>query len=163
MGLLDNVDEQLNKMRIIDESLKAFKKLKVKNINLSNQINKRAKKQKHIKLGHNYYKKIKKVKNISNRKERNRCPREYKLYIISKWWDIRKNEYYQKYPRICSACGSTAFIVLHHLFYGNYSREKDEDLTPLCSSCHHEFHRTYLLKRNLRKSTKYFIKNKKHL
>ena len=161
MGLLDNIDEQLEQIQLVNKSLIEYKGLKLKNINSITAQNKKYAKQKHVRLGHNYYKKIKKVRTINNRQERDRCPKSYNLYIVSKWWEKRKNKYYKTHKRICSACNSTEHIVLHHIIYGNYGNEDDINLVPLCSSCHHEFHKTYLLKKNMRKSTRLFIESKK--
>lgn len=161
MGLLDNIDEQLKDIQRVSESLKVYKKLKVRNIKTLTEGH-RTPKQKHVRLGNNYYKKIKKHKNVV-RYRTNRCPKTYQLYITSKWWIERKNRYYQNNKRICTACGSFEHIVLHHMVYKNYGNEKDTHLTPLCQNCHSEFHRTYLLKKDMIKSTLQFIENKKQL
>jgi hypothetical protein len=161
MGLLDNVEEQLKEIQLVKDSLREYKKLKLKNIKSIQEQEKKYKKQKHVRLGHNFYKKIKKVRNINNRKERDRCPKSYNLYITSKWWEKRKNKYYKTHKRVCNACNSTEHIILHHIVYGKYGKEPDNNLVPLCRKCHTEFHKTYILKKNMRKSTNNFILSKK--
>lgn len=82
----------------------------------------------------------KKKKKVSVRGYSKRPPRVYKLYIKSIWWTRRKNDYYQNHKKRCALCSSCEHVQLHHLKYGNFGFEKDEDLIPLCKQHHEEFH-----------------------
>lgn len=107
----------------------------------------------------NGYKKKKK----SKRKYSKRIPRKYEVYISSKWWIKRKNEYYKVYPKVCIACLSTKYVDLHHLLYTNFGRELDEHLVPLCRDCHIEYHALNGTHYNMVKSTRDFIEQKRSL
>jgi len=83
--------------------------------------------------------------------KKDRCPRTYKAYIKSKFWEERKNKFYQNVGRICAVCGSTNQMSVHHLKYGSFGKERDEDLVALCWSCHEEFHTIYGVTRDCHK------------
>jgi hypothetical protein len=68
---------------------------------------------------------------------------EYSSYITSSKWERRKGRYYAKHPRVCRGCGAKTNIHLHHHTYKRLGHELDEDLVPLCESCHvlvHQYH-----------------------
>lgn len=94
-------------------------------------------------------------------KVRKRIPTKYKDYIKSKYWKIRKNEYWQKHEKICMACTSKKRIILHHMKYGQYGYEPDENLVSLCNDCHEEFHANNELKKDMKESTSAFIISKR--
>ncbi len=103
-----------------------------------------------------------KTKRKGNKKKKTtRVPVKYKLYIVSKHWENRKNLYYQSHKRICQACNSSSNIAVHHMFYGNYGQEKDEHLVALCRDCHEEFHTIYGVKKNMINFTNEFIEEKR--
>jgi len=109
-----------------------------------------------------------KVKPDTTRKKRirkgsKRIPKKYNLYIKSKHWDKRKNVFWKKHERKCVICGSSGFINLHHIVYGNYGIEKDEHLVALCRYHHQLYHDTYKTKRNMEKETLEFICEQKEL
>lgn len=85
---------------------------------------------------------------------------DYFEYIHSELWIKRKELYYKKHPKQCRACGRFDKIHLHHLKYGYWTREKDEDLMPLCEPCHAEFHTIYGTGKYLKHNTHLFIKQK---
>jgi hypothetical protein len=69
----------------------------------------------------------------------------YNRYINSPAWSDRKRAYFSTYARVCAFCGTTDDIHLHHHTYDRMGRELDEDLVPLCVSCHdavHDYHRS---------------------
>lgn len=69
---------------------------------------------------------------------------DYLRYIRSAKWDRRKVDYYSKHPKVCRACGTKNEIHLHHHTYRRMRHELDEDLVPLCRTCHelcHAHHR----------------------
>jgi hypothetical protein len=76
-------------------------------------------------------------------REYKRIPKQYQVYIKSKWWTKRKNKYYQENGRKCAICNSSEHIQLHHLKYGNFGEEKDQDLLALCRFHHTDFHDKY--------------------
>lgn len=88
------------------------------------------------------------------RKYKNRCPQKYGVYILSKWWGKRKDEFWRKYGKKCGLCGSPRFVQLHHAYYGEYGKEKDEDLVPLCQPHHEQLHSIIgKTKKDMRKET----------
>jgi hypothetical protein len=54
-------------------------------------------------------------------------------YLKSQAWEVRKKQYFSKYPKECSVCGETDGIELLHLSHGNYGHERDRDLVVLCT------------------------------
>lgn len=99
-----------------------------------------------------------KIKRRKERKHLNRFPKTYSIYIKSKWWEERKNRYFQNNPRKCAVCGSCNFVQLHHAVYANYGKEKDEHLFALCSFHHKKFHEHFgKPTRNMVKATNNFI------
>lgn len=98
-------------------------------------------------------KKVKKKK----RKPR-KTIRSYKTYMQSPLWEKRKNRYWQKYKKICEACGKKKYVTLHHQIYNNnYGDEPDDEVTALCHECHHNFHEFYGCKKDMRKETEEFL------
>ncbi len=87
----------------------------------------------------------------------------YTNYINSDKWREIKNRYYQKFPRKCAACLSSKKIHLHHMVYGNFGDEKDEDLIPLCEPHHADYHRANGTQRNMKRTTLAFIEQIKSL
>jgi hypothetical protein len=68
----------------------------------------------------------------------------YDDYMASARWRSRREAYYARYPRVCRACETNKNIHLHHHTYARMGHEHDDDLIPLCETCHmqvHEFHR----------------------
>lgn len=80
---------------------------------------------------------------VINRKYENRCPKRYEVYILSKWWEERKNDYYKVYGYKCELCGKANRIHLHHIWYGEHGKESDQQLIALCQKHHKEFHDIY--------------------
>jgi hypothetical protein len=71
---------------------------------------------------------------------------QYEEYISSEHWRARKTAYYRLHAKICAGCGSKDEIHLHHHTYKNFTQELDEDLVPLCETCHvavHRYHRKF--------------------
>ncbi len=101
----------------------------------------------------------KKILRIGRQRNTTRIPKKYSVYIKSKWWEERKNKYYRAHKKICTKCGSTDFIDLHHIIYNRsqFGCEPDVDLSPLCKKCHCAFHEIYGVKRNMTKFFKEFL------
>lgn len=102
-------------------------------------------------------------KNKRRQRKYKRIPTQYKVYIKSKWWTRRKNQYYQLNVKQCQACLSNKYINLHHMLYVDYGRELDENLVALCKGCHEEYHLKYGVKRNMINDTNKFIIEKREL
>ena len=66
--------------------------------------------------------------------------REYKNYIASDRWARKKQKYFQKHKKECSACGQKNNIHLHHKTYSRLTIERPNDLVPICKSCHDKIH-----------------------
>lgn len=64
----------------------------------------------------------------------------YDRYMQSSRWAKRKVEYYQRNHKLCWRCGTTVGIHLHHHTYLRMGHELDEDLVPLCQTCHQRAH-----------------------
>lgn len=64
----------------------------------------------------------------------------YLAYIRSPSWAKRREAYFESHPKRCNSCGTASKIHLHHSTYENLFSEKDEDLMPLCGSCHAGLH-----------------------
>ena len=93
------------------------------------------------------------------RHERGVSPRrlQYENFINSPLWEQVKNGYYQRNPRRCAACDTYQHINLHHMVYGNFGEEKDEELVALCSPHHKQYHTENGTQRNMLSKTTFFI------
>jgi hypothetical protein len=70
--------------------------------------------------------------------------REYETYMVSEEWICRKTAYFARHPKICHGCGDKVNIHLHHHTYERVGgTELDDDLVPLCETCHALVHRYY--------------------
>lgn len=104
--------------------------------------------------------KPKKYKNKIVRKlKQSKCPKQYDKYIKSTYWTQRKNKYYQTYMKMCTRCGSKKFVSLHHKKYDNnvFGDEPDNQLCPLCNTCHAIFHEKYGVKTDMMLETELFV------
>jgi hypothetical protein len=91
-----------------------------------------------------YFKFERDLKKITKKnRQYKRCPKRYEVYLRSHWWEERKNKYYQKNGRKCAICGQTEYIHLHHIYYGDYGNEPDEQLVAFCKYHHDLFHKRY--------------------
>jgi len=98
-----------------------------------------------------------KHKKLSKKARKDRVPKKYKIYIESHHWEDRKNKYYQTHEKRCKKCLSYNHVSLHHIVYGNYGRELDQDLAPLCENCHRDFHNKYGVEKNSHNSFMEFM------
>lgn len=122
--------------RLQREAERAWKEIKVNDVTkLQGKSFKKVRK----KFGKLRIKLLKSRKN--KRKYLNRIPKSYNIYIKSKFWEDRKNLYWQKYGKKCQICLTTNFVHLHHAFYGDYGIEKDSNLVSLCEYHHLKFHK----------------------
>ena len=65
----------------------------------------------------------------------------YNAYMSSNAWAKVKRRVLAARRAICSTCGSTANIHVHHKTYERLGAELDEDLEILCKPCHMQLHR----------------------
>lgn len=95
-------------------------------------------------------------------KPKEQIPQKYSEYIQSKFWIKRREKFLREKGSVCRACSSTINIQVHHVVYGGFGREKDEDLIALCELCHIEFHEIYGANGNMKKDTADFLWWKRH-
>lgn len=84
-----------------------------------------------------------KSKPIPNKpkKKKERIP--YHLQLQDKRWLKRREEIFAVKGKVCSRCGATVNLHVHHLryLYGKMAWEyKDKDLVVLCDHCHKAAH-----------------------
>lgn len=85
---------------------------------------------------------------------------KYEEYINSKEWLIRKDNYFQSHPKRCKKCRTKDQIHLHHKSYKNLGSEPDNDLVPLCNSCHQKLHKMVKIRGcGLEKGTEIFLRS----
>jgi 5-methylcytosine-specific restriction endonuclease McrA len=61
---------------------------------------------------------------------------EYKAYLRSDAWRVRRERALEVAGRRCQRCPACTDLQVHHLRYTNLGNELDEDLEVLCSRCH---------------------------
>jgi hypothetical protein len=81
----------------------------------------------------------------------------YNNFINSPIWQGIKNKYWQTHARKCAACNSSKFIHLHHMVYGQFGEEQEDDLIPLCKTHHDQYHSENGTERNMKSKTMEFI------
>ena len=91
------------------------------------------------------------------REEGPRCVLFYRDYITSELWEERKRQYFERYAKACKICGSTTYVQLNHIKYGNYGQERDRDLVPLCRDHHQALHDMIGVKSNMHYQTAFFL------
>lgn len=65
---------------------------------------------------------------------------DYRRYIKSKAWRIKREAALKHYGACCAFCHRTDRLEVHHRHYNSLGREKMKDLLVLCESCHKEEH-----------------------
>ena len=61
---------------------------------------------------------------------------EYEAYLRSPAWKAKREEVFLVYGRLCSVCGSTKYLQVHHKTYKRIFKEHIDDLQVLCKTCH---------------------------
>jgi hypothetical protein len=164
MGLLDTLEQQNKEIESIENSLLNKPKENYYNFKYKKQFSvpgffRKSRKQRAKQIS----KRERKKKYRKERLYKNRIPHKYSLYIKSIFWTQRRNKYYQKHSRVCSVCGSSKFIVLHHTLYANLGKEKDEHLIPFCRFHHNLFHKTNGTHKDMIEQTNKFIGEQRSL
>lgn len=60
----------------------------------------------------------------------------YKHYLKSLHWKEFRKDYFKRYDRVCSVCGSKNQVQLHHKTYSKLWHEEFTDVVALCKICH---------------------------
>lgn len=84
----------------------------------------------------------------------------YRDYIKSPYWTERKRLYFETHPHVCAVCGHPD-VDLHHLKYGEYGREEDKNLAPLCRVHHQALHVSMKLRKNTFYQSRSFIEDER--
>lgn len=72
--------------------------------------------------------------------------KQYKVYLKSKEWKVKRQAAILYYHGRCRKCRSTKNIEVHHKTYRNIFHESLEDLQLLCNKCHRAYHRKQIKK-----------------
>ena len=64
----------------------------------------------------------------------------YKDYLNDKSWNARRSKSLKRGNYLCSRCGSTRDLNVHHLTYARIGQEEQDDLIVLCRRCHSIVH-----------------------
>jgi len=82
----------------------------------------------------------------------------YYNYIKSLLWSNRRELYFLNFEKKCTKCYTTSDIQLHHVKYGEYDgNEQDFDLSPLCDTCHKQFHEKHGVHKDMHKIYKHWL------
>jgi predicted nuclease with TOPRIM domain len=65
--------------------------------------------------------------------------KEYKEYLKSEVWSIRRQVCLERFGGQCAMCENKAWHA-HHRTYDRVGHENVYDLTALCGECHEKFH-----------------------
>jgi len=90
-----------------------------------------------------------KRKSQKRKKTRTKRMQAYNAYLESDRWKEKRDRIMKKAGGKCRFCGKPATQV-HHETYKRSGREKDVDLTAVCTHCHAMLHRKYDQARGLR-------------
>ena len=63
----------------------------------------------------------------------------YRAYLETGYWQEKRKRIIQKAGGRCRRCDARATTV-HHERYRGFGRERDTDLTAVCSRCHTMLH-----------------------
>jgi 5-methylcytosine-specific restriction endonuclease McrA len=84
-----------------------------------------------------------KPSHIATKKQRKKNDKKtYQKFLNSPYWKMVRKEVLQRDKKMCTKCGSTADLQVHHLTYVNHGNEMYhlEDLVTLCEICHKKEH-----------------------
>lgn len=97
------------------------------------------------------------------KKKKVRGRTSYENFINSPEWAAIRNRYWRGHPKKCAVCDTASYIHLHHMVYGEFGQEKDEDLIPLCKNHHEEYHAQNGTQRDMRNRTMEFVGARKRI
>lgn len=67
---------------------------------------------------------------------------EYKAYLKSPQWEVKRQLVLERDHYQCCFCGTDKNLQIHHKRYDNLGCEPLEDLATFCKSCHQAGHRS---------------------
>lgn len=109
--------------------------------------------------------KRRKNKNIpfsrKHKKQKKTRTLKYREFIKSKAWRNFKFFYWQTHKKICAACDGNKRMCIHHVHYGYLGREREQDVVPLCWTCHEALHNEYGTATVMIDQTNEFIESKR--
>ena len=112
------------------------------------------------KIARRYFRRCRKVLFGGGRRTREERPLRFKYneYIQSNVWSSRRNRFFKKFGRACTACGGFKKIHLHHMVYTKYDgNEPDAHLVALCEAHHNGYHKEYGVKKSMITTTIEYI------
>lgn len=65
---------------------------------------------------------------------------QYKSYIKSKKWRLKRLEVIRRASGICERCQQWPIVNVHHLTYERLGSELPGDLLGVCTKCHQDLH-----------------------
>ena len=74
------------------------------------------------------------------REARKQRQREYRQYLRSDGWKLRRQVALDRAGGFCEDCGARGSFEVHHLTYKRKGNERPEDLVAVCRRCHQERH-----------------------
>lgn len=74
------------------------------------------------------------------REARRQRQREYRAYLRSDGWKLRRQVALDRAGGFCEDCGAPESFEVHHLTYKRKGNERPEDLVAVCRQCHKERH-----------------------
>jgi HNH endonuclease len=75
------------------------------------------------------------------REARKQRQREYRQYLRSEGWKLRRQVALDRAGGFCEDCGARESFEVHHRTYKRKGNERPEDLVAVCRRCHKERHR----------------------
>lgn len=77
---------------------------------------------------------------LRNLRKMKRHTDEYKEYLRSTEWLIKRKQVFKQKGRVCERCTSKKKIHVHHATYEHLFNELLEELFVFCEACHNEYH-----------------------
>ena len=65
---------------------------------------------------------------------------EYRRYLRSPSWTVRRQSALARAAGHCRDCGRALPLEVHHLTYARVGREHKKDLRAICANCHAKRH-----------------------
>lgn len=71
-----------------------------------------------------------------NRNDGAHLSNEYRQYMRSLRWSIKRTEALERAGHRCELCDDHRELEVHHLTYDRFRRERPDDLLVVCKTCH---------------------------
>ena len=72
----------------------------------------------------------------NDRGEASHLSNDYRLYMRSRRWAIKRTEALERAGHRCELCDDHRELEVHHLTYDRFRRERPDDLLVVCKTCH---------------------------